>query len=620
MFTQERRALFVFGLILHACKCTGEIKVSLQGATLSTDGSVWDDWVLNRTIDGRTGNAEECKCCTAIKRPTWLQLNLPQTYFVKRVVLQGRTNVVNIGRLYQFRNITMFGGNADNHMVELWVTTSSDTIRTYEISPPHAMQAIRVVGQQGPDYMTICEIEVYRQEDCIIGTYGPNCEQRCHCMNGPCDTLTGTCGTGCQSGWRGAACNTTCDNGWYGRDCLSRCGICLNSTACNKTSGMCPDGCAAGYKGSFCKDGDIKVSLQGATLSTNGSIWDDWVLNRTIDGMTGRAEECKCCTAIKRPTWLQLNLPQTYFVKRVVLQGRTIVVDGANHQFTSITMFGGNADNHMVEQRVTSVTNTIRTYEISPPHAMQAIRVVGQQGPDYMTICEIEVYRQEDCIIGTYGPNCEQRCHCMSGPCDTLTGTCGTGCQSGWRGAVCNTTCDNGWYGRDCLLSCGICLNNTACNKTSGMCPDGCAAGYKGSLCEDAAEEKTTIELSHGELVGVVLSAIATGAVCSVVAVLCLRHRRRQTSTSNNMDRCQGTAVSAYDALSPTTKATSHYDTLTMTIPPTSSECEQIPTALKKVEENRRLQLNQKTVAATYENLSPNLTTGEEQYEKCENS
>ncbi|KAH3865009.1 hypothetical protein DPMN_028045 [Dreissena polymorpha] len=54
-----------------------------------------------------------------------------------------------------------------------------------------------------------------------------------------------------------------------------------------------------------------------------------------------------------------------------------------------------------------------------------------------------------------------------------------------------------------------------------------------------------------------------------------------------------------------------------MTIPPTSSECEQTPKALQKVEEYERLQLNQKTVAATYEKLSPNLSTGE-QYERLE--
>ena len=57
-------------------------------------------------------------------------------------------------------------------------------------------------------------------------------------------------------------------------------------------------------------------------------------------------------------------------------------------------MFGGNADNHMVEIQATAISNTIRTYEMSSPQAMQQIRVVGK-GTDFMTICEIEVFRQE---------------------------------------------------------------------------------------------------------------------------------------------------------------------------------------------------------------------------------
>ncbi|XP_052277989.1 uncharacterized protein LOC127876667 [Dreissena polymorpha] len=154
-------------------------------------------------------------------------------------------------------------------------------------------------------------------------------------------------------------------------------------------------------------------------------------------------------------------------------------------------MVGGYDEHHMTEQNATLFSDIKRTYDIRPPQAMQAIRVIGLE-TEYMTICEIEVYRQEDCMNGTYGPNCESRCHCLKGPCDTINGTCGSGCQAGWRGAACNETCDNGLYGRDCLTQCGYCLNNAYCNKTSGVCP-GCAAGYNGSLCKDECENG-----SHG--------------------------------------------------------------------------------------------------------------------------
>lgn len=63
---------------------------------MSTNESVWGNFVIERAIDGGTGAPETCRCCTAIKRPTFFQLNLPHTYFVKRVVLQGRTDVGSI--------------------------------------------------------------------------------------------------------------------------------------------------------------------------------------------------------------------------------------------------------------------------------------------------------------------------------------------------------------------------------------------------------------------------------------------------------------------------------------------------------------------------------------------
>ncbi|XP_052252355.1 multiple epidermal growth factor-like domains protein 10 isoform X4 [Dreissena polymorpha] len=475
MYTKERRDLFVFGFILHAYVCAGEIKLSLQGATLSTNGSIWDDWVIERAIDGRTGGAGVCGCCTAIERPTWLQLNITQAYFVTRVVLKGRTD----GAFYQLRNISMLGGYDEHHMVELQAANVSDTIRTYAISPPQAMQVIRVMSQLVEiDYMVICEIEVYRQEDCINGTFGPNCEKRCHCLEGPCEAINGTCGSRCQAGWRGSACNETCDNGWYGQGCLTQCGQCLNNADCNKTSGMCPDGCAAGYKGSLCI------------------------------------------------------------------------------------------------------------------HA---------------------------CDHGWYGQGCLTRCgQCLNNAdCNKTSGMCPEGCAAGYKGYLCKDECENGSHGLRCQNMCGNCQSKVPCNKVSGVCRGECEPGYKGKMCKDVAEEKTTIELFLGELAGIILAAIAAGGVCSVVTVFCLRHRRRQTSSSNKMETHQGTAGSAYDALSPTTKATSHYDTLTITIPPTSSACKQIPTALNKVEEYERLQINQKTNAATYEKLSPNLAT-EEQYERVE--
>ena len=65
----------------------------------------------------------------------------------------------------QLRNIAMYGGHDEYHMVEIHATRVYDSRRTYVISPPQPIQAIRLIGQHGgTDYMVICEIELYRQE------------------------------------------------------------------------------------------------------------------------------------------------------------------------------------------------------------------------------------------------------------------------------------------------------------------------------------------------------------------------------------------------------------------------------------------------------------------------
>ncbi|KAH3690596.1 hypothetical protein DPMN_191925 [Dreissena polymorpha] len=419
--------LVISGLFMMPCGINGEIKISIPGSSLSTNGSIYRTWSVDRAVDGRNENPQLCECCTAILRPCSLELNLQQSYLVKRIVLKGRTD----GAYLQFKNIKMYTGNDFSQMVEQPFSDVTDTVRSCVLSPPQAMQAIIVIGQREGDYMTICEIEVYRQQDCVNGTYGPECYKTCHCLEGPCDAITGTCGTGCKRGWRGAACN----------------------------------------------ESEIKISIPGSSLSTNGSIYRTWSVDRAVDGRIENPQLCECCTAILRPCSLELNLQQSYLVTRIVLKGRT---DGAYLQFENIKMYTGNDFSQMVEQPFSDVTNTVRSCVLSPPQAMQAIIVIGQREGDYMTICEIEVYRQQNCVNGTYGPECYKTCHCLEGPCDAITGTCGTGCKRGWRGAACNETCADGSYGTNCSLTCSaFCRNNRPCHHINGTCIEGCADGYE---------------------------------------------------------------------------------------------------------------------------------------------
>lgn len=46
-------------------------------------------------------------------------------------------------------------------------------------------------------------------EECHDGTYGPECENMCHCKNGiPCNKTTGRCPDGaCEAGWEPDQCS-----------------------------------------------------------------------------------------------------------------------------------------------------------------------------------------------------------------------------------------------------------------------------------------------------------------------------------------------------------------------------------------------------------------------------
>ena len=42
-----------------------------------------------------------------------------------------------------------------------------------------------------------------------------------------------------------------------------------------------------------------------------------------------------------------------------------------------------------------------------------------------------------ECQEQTYGLNCNQTCHCASGSCHHVPGSCDSGCDAGWTGDAC---------------------------------------------------------------------------------------------------------------------------------------------------------------------------------------
>lgn len=57
------------------------------------------------------------------------------------------------------------------------------------------------------------------------------------------------------------------------------------------------------------------------------------------------------------------------------------------------------------------------------------------------------------------------------------------------------TECIPGSFGPNCDQRCGVCKDNEACDYRNGACPQGCAEGWTGSTCQMG---KQIIRLSRG--------------------------------------------------------------------------------------------------------------------------
>ena len=52
------------------------------------------------------------------------------------------------------------------------------------------------------------DINVIYVSACPLRTFGENCTSVCHCADGTgCDSVTGACFVGCETGWTGDSCS-----------------------------------------------------------------------------------------------------------------------------------------------------------------------------------------------------------------------------------------------------------------------------------------------------------------------------------------------------------------------------------------------------------------------------
>ncbi|KAH3833246.1 hypothetical protein DPMN_106551 [Dreissena polymorpha] len=208
-----------------------------------------------------------------------------------------------------------------------------------------------------------------------------------------------------------------------------------------------------------------------------------------------------------------MTLDTIYLVERVLVFGRE---DIDPDQFDLLDVSVGRSKSSLKGEQFTSTNATIKELILNHPREIKYVRVTGGVIYGFMTICEIMIYRQADCPLGSYSVNCSKQCHCLVGPCDIVTGACENEvCADGWKGQTCNEKCGQDKFGINCSSQCH-CLPGARCDHVSGNCSDDlCEPGLTGRNCSVACGQ---------DMFGINCSSpchILPGASCDQVSCNC---------------------------------------------------------------------------------------------------
>ncbi|XP_041374097.1 protein draper-like [Gigantopelta aegis] len=181
----------------------------------------------------------------------WWQVDLGRNIYIHKLAIYFRTDVKK-----RRKGVTVYSSVADKqtntgHPCGTATLDSPDV--TWMICNSTARYITLYRDTYGDKAMDFCEVQVFI---CDAGTFGDDCRYFCHCLNGPCNYVTGECSGGCKPNWSGQTCSE-CDSDHYGplcgKPCSSRqCDESGGKSSCNKTTGRCDNGCTAGWKEHDC--------------------------------------------------------------------------------------------------------------------------------------------------------------------------------------------------------------------------------------------------------------------------------------------------------------------------------------------------------------------------------
>ncbi|XP_052256588.1 uncharacterized protein LOC127861905 isoform X3 [Dreissena polymorpha] len=433
-------------------------------------------------------DSDLCKACSAtvweIDLNPWWELDFGEMKLIREISISGRTGSSQSRNLIVFiSNITIKGLRDIN--------TKSSCLSdpcTIIFDKPRLARFINVKHEHGMNegVLTLCQVDPY-EGDCQNNTFGDQCSRTSQCATKP-DVITGFCRE-CLPGWTSATCEIAC-SGYFGNMCSHQCHCNNRTEVCDSVNGTCASGCLEGWSGSNCSvDLNILRSDKYNVSVSQSSNYSTCTADRAIDGLLGTLNTtddafCTSCSAtsnIEAPWW-QIHLDRKILGLSVrvfgrkdianMLQSQNILVYVSNETFTedsNATLVGEIHNPTTDDGETLSLNKTIFQY-----------MRLRRWNASYMALCEVKLFGA-DCLAGHYGEYCDLQCNCLDNKdCDAVSGKCShEGCKPGWKGDACDTRCIIGTYGQNCTESCSMnCMNTGDCKNDDGSCIGGCVAGY----------------------------------------------------------------------------------------------------------------------------------------------
>ncbi|XP_059168905.1 uncharacterized protein LOC131950698 [Physella acuta] len=429
---------------------SGGRNLALKMATRQTSDYVDTERGLTfdstRAVDGNpSGDFNGQLSCTHTEKhpvPSSWTVTFSRPQFVTRYVIYNRGMRVTVTfvdgnngvRLKGFNLISYTPNNSAvfNHTDK----TNSTSELIYNVTTPGkkgvSVSSIEIIAKNKDNYLTLCEVEVYGDQECSGNTYGLDCSSTCNCTNWKqCFVSTGQCHGGCVAGFYGDECSQSCSAGSYGENCSKNCSTNCTNQMCDRFNGSCLQ-CIPGRVGPFCElSCNTTFYGQNCTQKCSTNCTDS-----KCDNTDGKCHEC---------------IPGT--------SGDFCHLACDEHHYGTGCIYNCSS---MCENSTCDKTNGICRTCMS-----------GYQND----------YCNSTCDDHHYGPGCIYNCSsmCENSTCDKTNGVCGT-CISGYQDDYCNSTCNASFYGQNCTQKCSTNCTDSKCNNTDGKCHD-CIPGTSGDFC-----------------------------------------------------------------------------------------------------------------------------------------